>query len=197
MKQVELADCRRTSDYLPWYANRSLQGAVRQRVEAHLDACAACRRELEYLEAVIEAMPSPREAENGSPSFGPLLQRINRQEHQARTWKMAAAIVAVVAVLLAIAVPVYLFEPRYQTVTDTLPIGRNIQAQLVFDDRENLGAVTTLLERYKADVISGPDAEGRFLLEFRLAPGETASQLKRRLQDERVVLEVEIPRTPQ
>ena len=196
MKQVELADCRRTSDYLPWYANRSLKGTERQRVEAHLEDCAACRRELEYLEAVIEAMPSPR-VKDASPSFGPLLQRINRQEHKTRTWKMAAAIVAVVAVLLAIAVPAYLFEPRYQTVTDTLPAGRNIRAQLVFDDRENLGAVTTLLERYKADVVSGPDAEGRFLLEFRLAPGETASHLKRRLQDERVVLEVEIPRTPQ
>ncbi|MBW3568072.1 MAG: zf-HC2 domain-containing protein [Proteobacteria bacterium] len=196
MKQVELADCRRTSDYLPWYANRSLQAAERQRVEAHLEDCAACRRELEYLEAVIEAMPSPR-AKDASPSFGPLLQRINRREHQARAWKMAAAIVAVAAVLLAGAVPAYLFEPRYQTVTDTLPAGRNIHAQLVFDDRENLGAVTKLLERYKADVVSGPDAEGRFLLEFRLPPGETAAQLQRRLQDEPIVLEVEIPRPPQ
>ena len=196
MKQVELADCRHTSDYLPWYANRSLRGAERQRVAAHLEDCAACRRELEYLESVIEAMPSPR-VKDASPSFGPLLQRINRQEQQARAWKMAAAIVAVAAVLLAIAVPVYLLEPRYQTVTDTLPAGRNIQAQLVFDDRENLGAVTGLLERYKADVVSGPDAEGRFLLEFRLAPGETAAQLQRRLQDEQVVLEVEVPRPPQ
>lgn len=196
MKQVELADCRRTSDYLPWYANRSLEGIERQRVEAHLEDCAACRRELAYLEAVIEAMPSPR-VTDASPSFGPLLQRINRQEHQARTWKMAAAIVAGVVALLAIAVPAYLFEPRFQTVTDMVPAGRNIHARLVFDDRGNMAAVTTLLERYKADVVSGPDAEGRFLLEFRLAPGETTAQLQRRLQDERVVLEVEIPRTPQ
>ena len=42
---------------LPWLANGTLDGAERERVEAHLQACARCRGDLEMLSALRAAGP--------------------------------------------------------------------------------------------------------------------------------------------
>lgn len=192
MKQVDLGDCRRTVELLPWYANTTLEAEERQYVKSHVDECASCRRELQVLVSVIEAMPSPRAAHDGAPPFSRLLDRINRQEQQARTWKMVAAVLVLVIAVAAVALPAYLFEPRYRAVTDALPETHDsVQLHVAFDASESAGTLTELLARYNADVISGPAADGSFLLEFHLAPGESAQQLEQRLQTEAQVRNAE------
>jgi len=197
MKQVDLGDCRRAAENLPWYANGSLDVEERRHLQAHLDECASCRRELEFLTAIVESMPSPRAAHDGAPPFSRLLHRINRQERYVHGWKIAAAVLMLVIAVVAVALPVYLFEPRYHAVTDTLPeANERVQLQLTFDTQKNTGSLTQLLERYNADVIAGPAEDGSFLLEFRLAPGETVRHLQQRLHDEAQVRDAELPRSP-
>ena len=40
-------DCQTVAEQLPWYLNETLDSRERQAVAAHLEACAACRQELE------------------------------------------------------------------------------------------------------------------------------------------------------
>jgi hypothetical protein len=48
---------RAAQEALPWLANGTLDGAERERVEAHLQACADCRDELALLQAMRAAGP--------------------------------------------------------------------------------------------------------------------------------------------
>jgi anti-sigma factor RsiW len=50
-------DHRAAQEALPWLANGTLDGAERQRVEAHLQACARCRGDLAQLSALRAAGP--------------------------------------------------------------------------------------------------------------------------------------------
>lgn len=189
MKQTDLGDCRRTVDLLPWYANNSLDTENNQHVQAHLDACAACRRELQFLEKLIPAMAERNVG--GPPPFSQLLQRINRQERHVQKWKAAAAVVLTIAVATAVAVPVYLFQPRYQAVTNTQPQATSrVRMSVTFADRENRGTLTNLLEKYNADVLSGSDGTGTILLEFHLPPGKSVQQLQQQLRTEPQIREV-------
>lgn len=193
MKYTDLGECRRMTELLPWYANGSLDGKEQAAVKTHLDECAVCRRECALLHAVIESMPSPHSGEDNASAFGKLLQRINREDNQNRSWKIAAAVLVMLVAVAAVALPVYLFEPRYQAVTDALPnANQSVQAHVVFDAGKDTGTLSELLERYNAEVIAGPDAEQRFLLEFPLAPDDTVQQLQHRLENESQVRAVEI-----
>lgn len=193
MKHTDLGECRRTMELLPWYANGSLDVEERAAVRVHLDRCATCRRECTLLCAVIESMPSPHSAQESGSAFGKLLQRINREEQQRWSWKTAAAILVMLVAVAAVALPVYLLEPRYQAVTDARPhTVETVQARIVFDAQKDIGTLSELLERYNAEVIAGPDSSRRFLLEFPLAPGDTVQQLKHQLEQEAQVLAVDM-----
>lgn len=193
MKHTNLDACRRTLELLPWYTNDSLDAEEKRAVKSHLAECIACRREWVLLGATIESMPSPVLLhDNGSP-FGKLLQRINREERQRRSWKVAAAVLVMVVGIAAVALPVYLLEPRFQTVTDAIPeASESVQVRIQFDAQVDIGTLTQLLERYDAEVIAGPDADRRFLFEFPLAPGDSAQQLQARLEEEAQISAVEL-----
>lgn len=193
MKYKDLGECRRVAELLPWYANGSLDMKERAAVKTHLDACAVCRREHALLHAMIESMPSPHSWQDNGSAFGKLLQRINREEYRNRSWKIAAAVLVMLVAVTAVALPIYLFEPRYQAVTDALPhANQRVQVHVMFDAEENIGTLADLLDRYNAEVLAGPDAEQRFLLEFPLAPDDTAQQLQHRLRAEAQVRAVEM-----
>lgn len=194
MTYVELENCRRIVELLPWHANGSLDAERAAEVRAHIDECAACRREAAVLAAIIDNMPEPRPAHPGAAPFSQLLNRINRHERRVRGWKAAALALVTLAAVTAVAVPVYLFEPRYEAVTDPVPAnGHAVQLEVRFDERERISALSELLQRYQADVLAGPSAEGVFLLEFRLAASESPDELRKRLEAESRVREVRRP----
>ncbi len=66
-------------ELLPWYANASLEGPERARVEAHLDRCALCRAELaecQQLAVVVKNAPPPAPAPHPG-SLDRLLARLD------------------------------------------------------------------------------------------------------------------------
>ena len=46
--------CQEATELLPWLLNGSLESAERERVQAHLEGCAGCRRELDETRAAAE-----------------------------------------------------------------------------------------------------------------------------------------------
>ncbi|HEX6929692.1 MAG TPA: zf-HC2 domain-containing protein [Gammaproteobacteria bacterium] len=184
-------DCRRAAELLPWHVNRSLSRDERADIESHLRECIACAREAEFLAAVRTAMPAPANEHETAP-FSRLLQRINSEEQRTRSWKMAAVALLMLGGFTAVALPVYLLEPRFHTVTDTIPQpAGSVQLQLQFTADGNASTLPRLLESYSADIVSGPDADGKFVLEFRLDAGENAAALRQRLRKEAQVIVVD------
>lgn len=58
MNAVDTAH-REAQELLPWLANGTLGGAELERVQAHLQGCAACRAELALLHTLRAAAPAP------------------------------------------------------------------------------------------------------------------------------------------
>ncbi len=50
-------------ELLPWYANGSLNGAEQTALETHLSTCLVCRKELEYLQKLGQALHATDEAD--------------------------------------------------------------------------------------------------------------------------------------
>ena len=188
MKRDHDIDCQRVAQLLPWYVNHSLSPREHSAVHAHVAECNGCAREAEFLQDVRIAMPAPR-ASTATPDsaapFSALLRKINRRERREQTWKAAAAVALLIAGIAAIALPAYLFEPRFRAVTDTIPAHAGIaQLELRFTNGGGAHFLPQLLTRYDADIVEGPDDNGNFVLEFRLAENESVAELKHRLAGE-------------
>lgn len=66
-------------ELLPWLANGTLAGAERERVQAHLEACPACRAQLEC-EQDLRAARQPAPPLSARDAFAALLPRLGAQE---------------------------------------------------------------------------------------------------------------------
>jgi hypothetical protein len=68
-----------TRELLPWLANGTLADAELERVQAHLDACAACRGQLGW-EQGLRAAGQPEPPLSAAHAFAALLPRLGAQE---------------------------------------------------------------------------------------------------------------------
>lgn len=78
-------------DLLPDLLHGRLDGAARNRAEAHLRDCAECRRELALLGSLRAAAPSPRVDVGRIVAALPAYRR--RRSWMAPAWRIAAAVV--------------------------------------------------------------------------------------------------------
>ena len=89
-----------TSERLPWFVNGTLPDAERAAVEAHLEACDACREELRLCEEMAQSVRSGRAIPiPPAASADDLLKRAQRTTRYKLSvdWRIAATI-AVIAV---------------------------------------------------------------------------------------------------
>lgn len=189
MNGIDLNICRRNLEILPWYANGTLSPRERADVESHLAVCAACRHEADSLASIAAAIPQPGDPPGGAAAFGQLLHRIGQHERRSRAWRAAAALLLLVIGVAAIALPTYLLEPRYRTVTDALPsAGERVQLELVLDAEADPAALAALMARYDADLVSANTSNGKhFVLEFRLNADRDRESLLQQLRGEKDV----------
>lgn len=90
------------------YVDGSLGPGERARVQAHLEACSSCRKELALAEEARDALATVPEAEPpaglGMPAAREARRRPGRRRARAAAWALPAAAVVVVGAVLALAV---------------------------------------------------------------------------------------------
>jgi hypothetical protein len=69
-----------THELLPWLANGTLAGAERERVEAHLGQCPACRARLEWERSLHDSEAPPAPPLSATLAFARLAPRLGPQE---------------------------------------------------------------------------------------------------------------------
>lgn len=153
---------------LPWLANGTLEGDELERVRAHLDECAACRRELDWLRSLQSACAG--EALPEAPSRAPrrLRRRVathGKRWHDRPRWQ-GWLIVAQAAVMLLMGLALWRHDARPTPTYHTLaaPTAARDRLVVVFDPALSEAHMRRLLQACDARVVDGPTAAGAWIL---------------------------------
>ena len=174
---------------LPWYVNKTLRGEELERVEQHVAACPACRREVDWLKDVFAACaalaPLPQvELPPGDGGLAPGDSKPPRRPARARadwqstpTWMrmlMAAQLAAVVVMgtLLAFGDGT---EPSYRTLgAATPPMSRGEAIAVMFDPAMTEAELRRVVTEVGARIVDGPTTTHAFVLEVPVAQANAA-----------------------
>jgi hypothetical protein len=179
----------RAVELLTWKVNGRLAGSEADWLEAHLEVCGECRRELAGQWAIRDAIAREPTVEFApQASFNRLWARIEQDGREAlppaagaatrrrrRGWaagrwtRAALGAQAVLIALLGGALWRGSADNRaqiYRTVTDEAPAAAAAQPVIkaIFDDRVRLGDVQDILASAGVTVASGPSAAGVYTL---------------------------------
>ena len=153
---------------LPWLANGTLEGEELMRVRAHLDQCAACRNELDWLRSLQGAY-----AEEATPVPPPRLSRRLRhltashstRRHNRSRWQ-PWLIAAQTAVMLVMGLALLQYQRPVPGLYHTLaaPAVARDRLVVVFDPALSEMRMRRLLQACDAHVVDGPTAAGAWVL---------------------------------
>ena len=171
---------------LPWYVNGTLDDLSRERVDAHVVGCPACRDDL-FLEqrifaridgeTAIDHVPGASlkrlQSQLSSLQAGAALPALPLPQSRSRTpWRVLAA-ASVVAVTVSISVLLVerwvqlrppAAQPLYRTVTSDTPRSRDAVIRAVFAPNITLVELQAILDEAQLRIISGPSEAGVYSL---------------------------------
>jgi hypothetical protein len=156
---------------LPWLANDTLEGEELTRVRAHLDECAACRRELEWLRSLQAAYAE--QAAPATPARTPrrLRQRIalahgKHRPGRSRWQRWLIAVQAAVMLVMGLALLQHDQRPAPAPAYHALaaPVVARDRLVVVFDPMLSEMHMRRLLQACDARVVDGPTASGAWVL---------------------------------
>lgn len=182
-------------DLLPWYANASLTGAERDRVEVHLGSCARCREELKLLQALragVRRMPVEPPTEFGLKRLLRDVRNSPPQLARSRTWWQPAMAAAALVIVIQGMLLINLW-PRDSGIE---PLGEPPIAhlQVRFAPEATELQIRAALEAVNAAIVDGPGTLG--IYHIRLVGGADSDSLDRAthalLARERVVAQVSV-----
>jgi predicted anti-sigma-YlaC factor YlaD len=172
-------------ELLPWYANGTLEGEERDRVERHLAECEVCREEMALLRNVDHVRSEMVAATPIVPdALGKTLARIDEWEHTrrpslaARVRAFAARVfdvptvprlvlVAQFALILVLGSGLVLSRLKEPTIT-TLSGGSGASAAprltVVFEATATEESIRQALQKVGGTLVSGPSAAGVYLV---------------------------------
>ena len=192
------AEHHEVSALLPWYVNETLGDLDRQRADAHLGLCTACRDDLAAQRRICEAIDA-QPAIDYMPvaSLKRLQARLDTLAESAPTivpakeqpthrlpWRgwMAAASVAAMAVAVAllaanrfVQTDTRLMQPSYHTVTNSAPRPQGEVIRAVFSPSITLVELETILDEAQLRIVSGPTEAGVYSLASNSTLGVRAS----------------------
>jgi hypothetical protein len=176
---------------LPWYVNGTISELDRQKVDAHLPACADCSNDLalelyvyrsmtadtavEYMPAAslkrlltrLDGIAAPAATDAGTDA-GP---KTMRRRHSIPWMGLMAASIAVMAVALSLlTADRWLYsrpsgsQPNYYTVTTALPRPPGEVIRAVFSPTITLDELQGILDEAQLRIISGPTEAGVYSL---------------------------------
>lgn len=154
---------------LPWLANGTLEGEERAWVEQHLDDCAACQRELAWLQSLQSASrdePAPADTTRALRRLRRRLTAAPGHRHGRRRpwaqWVIAAQAVLALALGIALLRPSQPAPGAYHTL-GAAPVAQE-RLVVVFDPQLKEARMRQLLQACDARVVDGPTAAGAWVL---------------------------------
>jgi hypothetical protein len=178
---------REVSELIPWYVNARIGDAERQRVDAHLRVCTACRGELQLQQQVHAAMTADPGVEYiPAASLKRLNERLDalqaapdapqeaahRPMQRSIRWgqSMAASILLMAAALSILGAGLWThFQNRgraadYYTVSSPVPHAPQEVIRAVFAPATTLTELQAMLDEAQLRIVSGPTEAGVYSL---------------------------------
>ena len=173
------------AELIPWYLNSTINDFDRNRLEAHLVACAACRANLDLERRVHQRMTAESSVEYiPAASLKRLRAKLDgidglakppsiaRARGQSMPWQgLMAASVAVLAVAVALMASDRWVQfrartagPIYYTVTNSVPRARGEAIRAVFAPTLTLMQLQRILDESQMKIIAGPTEAGVYSL---------------------------------
>jgi len=167
------------AELLHWLVNDSLEAEQKESILEHARACVICRREMDELEKLRDSiahasMPVPApDMRNINARIDASIDRQNRGrrliEHALEAfgspWRIAFVAQSVLLIILA---GVLLWpaadDTEFTTLTDSngLPAGHYVR--VVFSPEIQTSEISSFLERFELEVVSGPSRRGVYTL---------------------------------
>lgn len=195
----------RAFELLPWYRNGSLDGNEGEFVRQHLGECLVCRRDLQRLELLGQALAAPASEQAGAQAYARLAARLAADAaapawwHPRRlfaTWRRLYAplpltVGAVAGAVLAVtlntlgggagqsAAPA-VGEQRFQTLGVQPASGTELShplVRIVLDDALDPSGRSAWLTRHGAELVDGPSAIGVLTVRVELGRHSMAHML--------------------
>ncbi|MCB1643874.1 MAG: zf-HC2 domain-containing protein [Pseudomonadales bacterium] len=194
---------------LPWYLNDTLTGNERTTVVEHLKTCVECQRSRDEMQA-MQLLVSSTETETNEdywPSFRKLMNRIEQQPSlQAGQSSLSTANPAVARIrpywvpvsLAASVIFALLLLPLSQTDSPVGVVPKGQFATLTHDSESSEGIAHRLELQFdqplsaqtlraafietRSNIVSGPDAEGAYLVEVVIPEGMSDAEFLRSLR---------------
>jgi hypothetical protein len=180
------AEHHEVSALLPWYVNETLGELDRQRADAHLGVCTACRDDLAAQRRICEAIDAQPAIDympvaslkrlqarldtlaESTPAFAPAkeqpTQRLPRRGWMAASVATMAVAVALLAGNRFAQTDARLMQPNYHTVTKSVPRPQGEVIRAVFVPSITLVELQTLLDEAQLRIVSGPTEAGVYSL---------------------------------
>jgi hypothetical protein len=169
---------------LPWYVNSTLNAEERELVTRHLDECAHCRGEVEWLRSLHEACAECAARDGGSRLFDTLRRRQRPARWMYRVGR-AAAVVGVVGVALLgwRAWTADGDSAAYRTLGSQDAVARG-NVVVIFEPTAREADMRGLLESVGARIVQGPTATSGYVL---AVPSATQARAVEVLRAARIV----------
>jgi Putative zinc-finger len=180
------AEHHEVSALLPWYVNETLGEVDRQRADAHLGICTACREDLAAQRRICEAIDAQPAIDympvaslkrlqarlDTLAESDPTIAPVKEQPTQRLPWRgwMAASLAAMAVAVALLAtnrwVPfeARLTQPNYRTVTNSAPRPQGEVIRAVFAPSITLVDLQTILDEAQLRIVSGPTEAGVYSL---------------------------------
>lgn len=167
---------------LPWLANATLANAERDAVQAHVNGCLSCRRELANLRALAALVKAPVGDQRCEDALRRLHTRIvtRTPARASAPWAAAAMMVMVAGLVSMLSVNTessvaWLKNTGLSMMSQTHIVdssSRAVRAHLVFYDNITERQLRALLLSVGADLIEGPTPHGVYTIAFDHSTGE-------------------------
>ncbi len=147
-------------ELLPFYVNATLEGEERIRVEAHLEHCACCRQEVDFLRTLRAGMQAGASATAPETAW-PRLRRALRQTgttRPSRRWLPAALAASLLVIVAQTALLLNRPESGGYTLSGSTLSGEVVQ--LRFDPSATEADIRRVLQAVEGTLIDGPGALG-------------------------------------